>query len=65
MGVAAKVGAGQSLDTKLFIYLYLAPNPGWRGDLGQLQLQAGHGAAVVPGELWLVDSRSRDPRPHL
>ena len=50
MGVAAKVGAGQSLDTKSFRYLYLAPNPGWRGDL-QLQLQAGHGAAVVPGEL--------------
>ena len=55
MGVAAKVGAGQSLDTKSFRYLYLAPNPGWGGDLGQLQLQAGHGAAVVPGELWLVD----------
>ena len=50
MGVAAKVWAGQSLDTKLFRYL-LAPNPGWRGDLGQLQLQTGHGAAVVPGEL--------------
>ena len=51
MGVAAKVWAGQSLDTKLFRYLYLAPNPGWRGDIGQLQLQAGHRAAVVPGEL--------------
>ena len=51
MGVAAKVGAGQSLDTQSFRYLYLAPNLRWRGDLGQLQLQAGHGAAVVPGEL--------------
>ena len=39
------------VSTQNHLHLYLAPNPGWGGDLGQLQLQAGHGAAVVPGEL--------------